>query len=167
MDMRKSLLPIVMLLMTAGAAQAGGLVTKHASSVQLTVDAARTQATRIGSSFSISGSNIDTTDGSTAGTVSAGTITSGVYNPGTIAATQDTAGSAFSFSQSFTQGDAIPTAAPTTGAVPNFGSVLSYTAGSAGSLAGTVTSAGTLTVTAGGAGTSATGQFVSEITVID
>ena len=49
--MRKSLLPIVMLLMTAGAAQAGGLVTKHASSVQLNVDAARTQATRIGSSF--------------------------------------------------------------------------------------------------------------------
>ena len=43
MEMRKSLLPIVMLLMTAGAAQAGGLVTKHASSVQLTVDAARTQ----------------------------------------------------------------------------------------------------------------------------
>ena len=53
--------------------------------------------------FSISGSNIDTTDGSTAGAVSAGTITSGVYNPGTITATQDTAGSAFSFSQSYTQ----------------------------------------------------------------
>jgi len=34
-------------------------------------------------------------------------------------------------------------------------------------LAGTVTSAGILTVTAGGAGTSAVGQFVSEITVID
>ena len=89
MEMRKSLLPIVMLLMTAGAAQAGGLVTKHASSVQLTVDAAP-QPQELGSSFSISGSNIDTTDGSTAGTVSAGTITSGVYNPGTIAATQDT-----------------------------------------------------------------------------
>ena len=163
----KKLLPIVMLLMTASAANAGGLVTKHASSVQLTVDAARTQATRIGSSFSISGSNIDTTDGSTAGAVSAGTITSGVYNPGTITATQDTAGSAFSFSQSYTQADAIPTSAPSTGAVPNFGSVLSYESGSAGSLAGTVTSAGVLTVTAGGAGTSATGQFVSEITVID
>ena len=77
----KKFIPLVMLLMTAGAANAGGLVTKHASSVQLTVDAARTQATRIGSSFSISGSNIDTTDGTTAGTVSAGTITSGVYNP--------------------------------------------------------------------------------------
>ena len=167
MEMRKSLLPIVMLLMTAGAAQAGGLVTKHASSVQLTVDAARTQATRIGSSFSISGSNIDTTDGSTAGTVSAGTITSGVYSPGTIAATQDTAGSAFSFSQSYTQADALPQSAATVGANPNFGSLTTYAAGTKDTLAGTVTSAGILTVTAGGAGTSATGQYVSEITVID
>jgi hypothetical protein len=163
----KKLLPLVMLLMTASAANAGGLVTKHASSVQLTVDAARSQATRIGSSFSISGSNVDTTDGSTAGTVSAGTITSGVYNPGTIAATQDTAGAAFSFSQSYTQGDALPTSAATVGQIPNFGSVTSYTAGTAGDLAGTVTSAGVLTVTAGGAGTSAVGQFVSEVTVID
>jgi hypothetical protein len=157
----------VMILMSASAANAGGLVTKHAASVQLTVDAARTQATRIGSSFSISGSNIDTTDGSTAGAVSAGTITSGVYNPGTITATQDTAGSAFSFSQSYTQADALPTSAPSTGAVPNYGSILSYESGTAGSLAGTVTSAGVLTVTAGGAGTTATGQYVSEITVID
>ena len=163
----KRLLPLAILLMTAGAANAGGLVSKHSSSVQLTVDAARSVGTRIGSSFSISGSNIDTTDGSTANTVSAGTITSGVYSPGTIAATQDTAGAAFSFSQSYTQGDAVPTSAATVGDIPNFGSVTSYTAGTAGSLAGTVTSAGVLTVTAGGAGSSATGQFVSEITVID
>ena len=163
----KKFLPFAMLLMTATAANAGGIVSKHASSVQLTVDAARSQATRIGSSFSISGSNIDTTDGSTAGAVSAGTITSGVYNPGTITATQDTAGAAFSFSQSYTQADAVPTSAATLGANPNFGSLTTYAAGSAGDLAGTVTSAGVLTVTAGGAGTSATGQFVSEITVID
>ena len=165
--MKKALIAFSMLMLSAGAVQAGGIVSKHASSVQLTVDAARTQATRIGSTFSISGSNIDTTDGSTAGTVSAGTITSGIYNPGTIAATQDTAGSAFSFSQSYTQGDAVPTAAPSVGAVPNFSSTLSYTAGTAGDLAGTVTSAGVLSVTAGGAGTSGVGQFVSEITVID
>ena len=165
--MKKALIAFGMLLMTASAANAGGLVTKHASSVQLTVDAARTTATRIGSSFSISGSNIDTTDGTTAGTVSAGTITSGVYSPGTIAATQDTAGAAFSFSQSYTQADAVPTSAPTVGEVPNFSSLTSYTAGTAGTLAGTVTSAGVLTVTAGGAGSTATGQFVSEITVID
>ena len=146
---------------------AGGIVSKHASSVQLTVDAARSTATRIGSSFSISGSNVDTTDGSTAGTVSAGTITSGVYNPGTIAATQDTAGAAFSFSQSYTQADAVPTSAATLGANPNFGSLTTYAAGTKDTLAGTVTSAGVLTVTAGGAGTSAVGQFVSEVTVID
>jgi hypothetical protein len=165
--MKKVFLTFGMLLMTASAANAGGLVSKHASSVQLTVDAARTQATRIGSSFSISGSNIDTTDGNTAGTVSVGTITSGVYAPGTIAATQDTAGTAFSFSQSYTQADAVPTGAPTVGAVPNFSNVTSYTAGTAGTLAGTITSAGVIGVTAGGAGTTATGQFVSEITVID
>jgi hypothetical protein len=163
----KRLLPLIMILMTATATNAGGIVSKHASSVQLTVDSARTQATRIGSSFSITGSNIDTTDGSTAGAVSAGTITSGIYAPGTITATQDTAGSAFSFSQSYTQGDVVPTAAPTVGQVPNFSSTLSYTAGAAGDLAGTVTSAGVISITAGGAGTSGTGQFVSEITIID
>ena len=165
--MKKAFLAFGMLLMTATAANAGGLVSKHASSVQLVVDSARTQATRIGSTFSISGSNIDTTDGTTVDTVSAGTITSGIYAPGTIAATQDTAGSAFSFSQSYTQGDAVPAAAPTVGDVPNFSNTTSYTAGTAGTLAGTVTSAGVLTVTAGGAGTSGIGQFVSEITVID
>ncbi len=163
----KKLFPLAMLLMTAGAANAGGLVTKHASSVQLTVDAARSTAARVGNSYAISGSGVNTTDGSTSGAISTGTITSGILAPGTITATQATDGNAFSFSQSFTQGDAIPTAAPTVGDVPNFSSLTSYTAGTAGSLAGTVTTGGALTVTAGGAGTSATGQFVSEITVID
>ena len=163
----KKLVPLIMLLMTASAANAGGLVTKHAASVQLTVDAAATTATRIGSSYSISGSGVDTTDGSTAGAVAAATITSGIYTPSAITATQSTDGNAFSFSASYTAGDAIPTAAPTVGEVANFGSMTSYTGGTAGDLAGTVTSAGALTVTAGGSGTSATGQFVSEITVID
>ena len=164
--MKKALIAFSMIFMTSPA-MAGGIVSKHATSVQLTVDAARSTATRLGSSFSISGSNIDTTDGSTAGTVSAGTITSGVYNPGTIAATQDTAGAAFSFSQSYTQADAVPTSAATLGANPNFGSLTTYAAGTKDTLAGTVTSAGVLTVTAGGAGSSAIGQFVSEVTVID
>ena len=163
----KKFLPLLLLLGMGTSAYAGGIVSSHTSSVQLTVDAARTDASRIGSTFSISGSNIDTTDGTTAGTVSAGTITSGVYAPGTIAATQDTAGAAFSFSQSYTQADAVPTSAPTVGAVGNLSDQTSYAAGSAGSLAGTITSAGVITVTAGGAGSSAIGQFVSEITVID
>ena len=165
----KKILPIVMLLMTTSAAQAGGLVSKQSSSVQLTVDAARSTAVRVGNSYSISGTNVGTSDGTTAGALSSGTITSGVYSPGTISASQLSAtnGESFSYSTSFTQGDAIPTAAPTVGDVPNFSNVTSYTAGVAGTLAGTVGTSGALTVTAGGAGTTATGQFISEITVID
>jgi len=163
----KKLLPLAMLLMTATAANAGGLVTKQSSSVQLTVDAARSTAVRVGNSYSISGSGVNTTDGTTAGTISSGAITSGIYSPGTISATQHTDGNAFTYSTSFTQADVIPTAAPTVGDVPNFSNVTAYTAGTAGSLAGTVGTSGALTITAGGAGTTATGQFVSEITVID
>ena len=162
----KRFLPILLLL-SGSAAYAGGIVSSHTSSVQLNVDAARTDASRIGSSFSISGSNIDTAVGDDANVVSSGTIASGVYSPGTIAATQDTAGTAFSFSQSYTQADAVPTSAPTVGAVGNLSDQTSFAAGTAGDLAGTVTSAGVITVTACGAGTSSIGQFVSEITVID
>ena len=160
-------LPLIMILMAAPAANAGGLVHKMSSSVQLTVDSARTTATRLGSQYSVSGSNVNTTDGTTAGTVSAGTLTSGVYSPGTIAATQATNGEAFSFSSSYLQGDAVPTAAPTVGDVGNFSSQTSYTAGTAGNLAGTIATDGGITITAGGAGSTAVGQFVSEITVID
>ena len=163
----KKLLPLMMILMTAPAANAGGLIHKMSSSVQLTVDAARSTATRLGSQYSISGSNVNTTDGTTAGTISTGTITSGIYAPGTIAATQATNGEAFSYSASYLQGDAVPTSAPTVGQVPNFSSITSYSAGAAGDLAGTIATDGGITLTAGGAGTSAVGQFVSELTIID
>ena len=158
-----------MLLMTATAANAGGIVTKHATSVQLTVDAARTTASRVGNSYAISGTNVGTSDGTTAGMLSTGAISSGVYSPGTITANQlnATDGEAFSFSTSFTQGDALSTSAPSVGAVSNFSSQTSYAAGTAGDLAGTIGQDGAIAITAGGAGTSATGQFVSEITVID
>ena len=165
--MKRLFLTFGMLLMTTSAAQAGGLVSKMSSSVQLTVDSARSTAVRVGNSYSISGSGINTTDGTTTGAVATGDIISGIYSPGSIDATQYTDGDAFTFSTSFTQGDAIETSAPTVGDVPNFSNVTSYTAGVAGSLAGTVGTSGALTVTAGGAGTTATGQFVSEITVID
>jgi len=149
----KKFLPIVMLLMTAGAAQAGGIVSKHASSVQLTVDAARSTAVRIGDSYSASGTNISVT------------TMGGVGGAGTYDV--HTAGDAWSFSESMTVKDAVPTAAVTTGDTPNFSNITSYTAGTAGSLAGTIDNAHTMTLTAGGAGSMATGQFVTEITIID
>tara|TARA_A100001201_G_scaffold39913_1_gene41489 strand:+ start:861 stop:1364 length:504 start_codon:yes stop_codon:yes gene_type:complete len=167
--MKKALLAFGMLLMTASTANAGGLVHKMSSSVQLTVDAAATSATRLGNQYSISGSNVGTSDGTTAGVLSSGAISSGVYGPGTISASQLSAtnGEAFSFSTSFLQGDAIPSSAPSVGAVPNFSSITSTAAGSAGDLAGTLGTDGAISITAGGAGTTAVGQFVSEITVID
>jgi len=162
----KRFLPFIMLLMTASSANAGALTHKLSSSVQLTVDAAATNVTRLGSTYSISGNGVDTTDGTTVNTISTGTITSGVLSPGTIAATQNTAGNAFSFSQSYTQADAIPTSAVTVGDVANFGNITSTSAGVAGSLAGTLSTTGAITLTAGGAGTNATGQFVSELSII-
>ena len=138
---------------------------KLSSSIQLQVNAAATQVERLGSSFSVTGNGVDTTDGTTAGTVSVGTITSGVYSPGTIAATQDVPGAAFSFTQSYTQADAVATSAPTVGTVGNFSTQVSTAAGSKDTLAGTITSGGVMTLTAGGAGTVATGQHVTELSI--
>ena len=141
------------------------LTSRMTSSVQLTVNAAATSVQRMGNSYSISGNNVDTTDGTTANTISAGAISSGVYGPGTISVTQDDPGESFSFATAFTQGDAIDTTGPDIGDISAYSDQLSTAAGSAGNLAGTVTSQGALTVTAGGAGTTATGQFVTEVTV--
>ena len=103
---------LLMIALSLAPAAHADLTHKIQSSVQLQVGGATTTADRIGSTFSISGSGVDSTDGTTANTISTGAITSGVYAPGTIAVTQDNPGSAFSFSQSYTQADALPTAAP-------------------------------------------------------
>ena len=58
--------------MSAPLAARADITTRYASSVQLSVGGAHTSAERIGSSFSISGSGVDTTDGTTANTISAG-----------------------------------------------------------------------------------------------
>ena len=147
---------LFLLLFLAAPSANADLTHTITSSAQLTVNAGITQAERIGSSFSISGTGVDTTDGTTANTVSAGTITSGVYSPGTISATQDTPGNSFSFSQSYVQADAVPTSAVTTGESANFSDITSHAAGTAGDLAGTITTAGAIELTAGGAGTVAT-----------
>ena len=165
----KRFLPILLLTGFTSPVMAD-LTHKLSSSVQLSVSAGATQVERIGTTYSVSGSGVDTTYTPTGGSaVSDGigslTISSGVGAIPTLEATQKTAGSAFSFSQSFTQGDAISSSAPSTGAVSNFSNQTSTGSGTAGDLAGTITTAGAVTVTAGGAGTVATGQFVNELTV--
>ena len=147
------------------------ITSRFASSVQLSVGGAHTSTNRIGSSYAVSGSGVDTTITPTGGSavtdaISTGAITSGVYTPGVVVAEQKTAGNAFSFSQSYTQADAIAGSAPTVGAVNNFGDMSSTAGGTVGSLAGTVSSAHAFSnVAAGGANTSATSQFVTELSI--
>ena len=160
----KKFIPLLLFAGFASPAMAD-ITHKLSSSIQLQVNAAATQVERIGSSYSVSGNGVDTTDGTTVNTVSAGTITAGVMAPGTIAATQDVPGASFSYSQTYIQGDAVSQSAPSVGAVSNFSDQVSTAAGTAGDLAGTITTQGVMTLTAGGAGTVATGQFVNELTV--
>ena len=165
----KKFLPILLLFGFSSPAMAD-LTHKLSSSVQLSVSAGAPQVERIGTTYSVSGSGVDTTYTPTGGSaVSDGigslTISSVVGAIPTLEATQKTAGSAFSFSQSFTQGDAISSNAPSTGAVSNFSNQTSTGSGTAGDLAGTILTSGAVTVTAGGAGTVATGQFVNELTI--
>ena len=157
----------VMSLMTAPAY--ADVTHKLSSSVQLTVDAAATNVQRVGSTYSVSGNNVTTqytpSGGSATSSIGSLTISSGVGAIPTLTATQATAGESFSFTQSFYQGDALSSSAPSAGAVPNYSNVTSTAAGTKDTLAGTIDTSGTMALTAGGAGTSAVGQFVSEITI--
>ena len=168
----KRFLPIIMLLMAAPMSARADLIHRLTTSTQLSVDGAATQATRIGSTYSVSGNNI--TAGTMGGlTKSAGdTITTAAASQTQGSYSVTTAGSAFSLTESFILGDAVnpigtgvDVSAGIVADMPAYGSVTTQSGGVAGSLAGTITSAGVMTLTAGGAGTSATGQFVSEISV--
>ena len=141
------------------------------TSTQLTVNGAYTDSNRIGSTYAVSGSNIKVADDAHFGKLTAGTATAaatldvGAYDV-------NTAGAAFSFSESWNQGDAVNAIGSgvdvTSGVVadmPAYGEVLTMSGGVAGTLAGTITSAGVVTLTAGGANTSAVGSVVTSLTV--
>lgn len=161
-----------LLLLAAGPVQAD-ITHRLSTSTQLSVDGAATQAQRIGSTYSVSGNNIRVSaannsvfGGLTAGSATAAaTMKVGTYDV-------NVAGSAFSFSEGWVQGDAIPAigsgvdvSAGVVADMPAFGVVTTQSGGVAGTLAGSITSAGLVSVTAGGAGTTATGQLISEISV--
>ena len=166
--MKKILLASLFMFSFVPSAKAD-ITHKLSSSVQLTVNAAATQVERIGSSYSVVGTGLDSTYGTGDSAVSNGiggmTFDSGVGTVSATTFTQDVPGASFSLSQSFVQGDAISTSAPTIGAVSAYSDQVSTAAGTAGTLAGTITTSGAMTVTGGGAGTVATGQFVNELTI--
>ena len=146
------------------------IISKLSSSTSLSVGGSSTQAVRIPSTYAVSGTNMKVSTGEHFGKLTAGSATAaatldvGVYEI-------NTAGSAISFSESWTQGDAIPAIGSgvdvSSGVVadmPVFGDTTTISGGVAGTLAGTVVSSGVVTVTAGGANTTAVGQVTSELT---
>ena len=166
--MKKLALLLGMSLLTAPAY--ADITHRLSSSVQLNVNSAATQMTRIGNTFTTSGSGVNTDIGGGNSVDNKlggfGTLSSGVASsPSLPTVTQATAGEAFSYSVTFTQGDALVTTAPAVGAVSPLSQQTSNAAGVAGNLAGVINADGSMTLTAGGAGTSATGQFVTEIYV--
>tara|TARA_Y100000589_G_scaffold238642_1_gene226047 strand:+ start:128 stop:625 length:498 start_codon:yes stop_codon:yes gene_type:complete len=163
----KKFLPLVMLAGFSSPAFAD-ITHKMTSSFQLTTNAAATQVSRIGSTYSSSGSGV-TLDvgggGSADGNVGGlGTLTDGVGQGSIATATQTSAGGAYSFSQSFIEGDAIQTTAPALGAVSAYSDQTSTAVGS-GTGTGTVTSSHVLTGVGGGSGTTTIGQFVTELVI--
>ena len=140
------------------------ITSSISSSVKLEVAAPGTTADRIGNSYSVSGTGVNTTDGTTAGSVGGlGAVTNGInaYTP--ITASQLTDGESFNYTVSHTTGDTIATSL-TTGEVSPFGDLTSTSGGTATNLAGTVDNH-VITLTAGSAGTTATGSYVTTLTV--
>ena len=162
----KKLLPLLLILMSGTAAHAS-MSTRHQTSLQLSVDAARTITSRTANSYSIAGSGVtlDVGGGGSADNLAGGfkTIASGAVTEWNIPTATTTANGSFSFSNSFTTGDAS-TATGT--------NVTAYTAGAAGTAApGTITNAHAVVLAGGtegaGSGSTVTGQFVSEVTIFD
>ena len=168
--MKKAFLLFGMILMSGTAARAD-LTHRLSSSTQLQVDAGYSQVSRAANTYSTSGSGVSTTitpsGGSAAsnlGGISA-VSTAGVATFALPDVAQTTQGNAYSFTQSISTGDAIVTTAADVGDVLGYSNIVSTAPGTAGSLAGTISSAGAMALTAGGSGTSATGQFVTEVTI--
>ena len=165
------LLPIIFLF--GAPVVRADLVHTLSTSTQLSVNGAATVSERIGSTYNVSGTNIkvgtgnsDVFGGLTTGSATAAaTMKAGTYDI-------NTAGSAFSFSESWLQGDGIAAIGSgvdvTSGVVadmPAFGETTTQSGGVAGTLAGSILSSGVMSLTAGGAGTTGTSQFISTISV--
>ena len=135
-------------------------------SVQLTVDGPGVHSTRIGSEYSVSGTNVSvsTLGGLTGATATApATVSAGSY-------TINTDGQAFNFSETTNIGDTVVTSQnDLSGGLftgPNiYGETTTSTGGTAGDLAGTLSGTSIPTITAGGAGTTAVGQRSIQLSV--
>jgi len=162
--MIKKLLPF--LFFVSGSPVLADITHSISSSVKFESLSAASTADKIGSSYSISGNNVTTVDSNSAATVGGfGSTTNGVPSVTFPSATQATSGEAFSFTQSYVEGDATPGSAVTVGTVPNFSDLTSTSAGSVGTATVGIDNH-TMTLTPGtGTGIVLTGQFVVDLKI--
>ena len=191
----KKYLSILLILLGGSAVHAGGLSTRHQSSLQLTVEPARTISTRVGNSYSISGTNVSTSytycsancGGGENETPTNSTVSGGIgrisYNADGTSTLNNVAAS-----QGVVCTDACNGNSPTYSSTGNFSFATSYTqadkntsdgtnktvtAGATGATGasvtpGTIKNGHEITLGTGfTGGTTVTGQFISEITVFN
>ena len=188
----KKLLPILLLLGSSSVVYAGGMTTRHQSSLQQIQSPSITTTERVGNTYSISGTNVSTSytycsancgenETPTNTTVSGGigrvsynangtsTLNNVAASQGVVCTSGCTGNSptysstgTFSFSTSYTQADA-------TGSDGTNKTVHTGNTGATGTTTpGTITSAHAITLGNGQtAGTTLTGQFISEISVFN
>ena len=169
----KRFIPLLLLLATP--AYSGGITHKITATAQASVDGSYSHAKRIGSTYSMSGTGV------TAGTMghldvpasSNNSLTGVAATHGSGSYTQTTAGAATTFSETFVQGDDVPSATTLSsgavGSLPMLGDTITYTGGDNTGLAATITSVGggTIGLTAGKSGTSVTGSITSSLSIGD
>lgn len=156
-------------LLASGSAASAEIRSSITDSVQLTVEGPAIQSTRIGSTYSVSGSNVSVS--TMGGLTGASTTAPAAISAGTYSINTD--GQAFNFSETAIIGD-VPVTSQTSltaaGFVeePNlYGNAVQTQGGTAGTLAGTISGTSIATVTAGGPGTTAIGQRTVELSVFN
>jgi len=158
------LLPLVFLLSPARA----DIKSTITSVVSLKVDPSYVINERLGTSLTVSGTNVVPTktggDAGSIGSLVLSTQTAGVPSVVDTTFTVSNAAQAFTATESLTVGDSIPTVLSTAVSngglanLPILGESTTYAGGSAGSLQGTLTSGLIGTIGAGNAGSTATIQ---------
>jgi len=167
---------LFLLLLLVASPSYADITQKFTTSAQISVDMPFVTTQKLGTTYSLSGSNITpsvTSGGSTTsgaiGGLNVGSLTDGV--PALIQTDKaiTTAGSAFSITETATIGDATPSAiTPSSGisALPHLsGQTTVGSGGTAGSLGMTSVSSGIHTCTAGGSGTSCIGSTTVTIEI--
>ena len=126
----KHFIPLLLLLATP--AYSGGITHKITATAQASVDGSYSHAKRIGSTYSMSSSGV------TAGTMghldvpasSNNSLTGVAATHGSGSYTQTTAGAATTFSETFLQGDDVPSATTLSsgavGSLPMLGDTITY-----------------------------------------